>query len=47
MNSTEASSSTGLVFAIFNIGSLCALPFTGPTNDSWDADMAYSLAAYS
>ncbi|KAK5995400.1 Lactose permease [Cladobotryum mycophilum] len=29
----EAGSSTGLVFAIFNIGSLCALPFAGPLND--------------
>ncbi|OAA58920.1 Sugar/inositol transporter [Niveomyces insectorum RCEF 264] len=31
----EASPSTGLVFAIFNIGSLAALPFTGPVNDGF------------
>ncbi|KAL6802928.1 general substrate transporter [Trichoderma sp. SZMC 28013] len=29
----SAGSSTGLVFAIFNIGSLSALPFAGPVND--------------
>ncbi|KAH8697391.1 putative MFS monosaccharide transporter [Talaromyces proteolyticus] len=29
----SASPSTGLVFAIFNIGSLAAFPFSGPVND--------------
>ncbi|UPK91055.1 hypothetical protein LCI18_001990 [Fusarium solani-melongenae] len=28
-----ASSSTGLVFAIYGIGTICATPFVGPTND--------------
>jgi sugar porter (SP) family MFS transporter len=31
--SKAAGPSTGLVFAIFNIGSLAAIPFTGPVND--------------
>lgn len=31
--SKEASPSTGLVFAIFNIGSLASVPFSGPAND--------------
>jgi sugar porter (SP) family MFS transporter len=30
-----AGSSTGLVFVIFNIGAIAALPFTGPVNDIW------------
>lgn len=30
---SEAGAQTGLVFAIFNIGSLAALPFAGPIND--------------
>ncbi|KAJ8127881.1 hypothetical protein O1611_g5755 [Lasiodiplodia mahajangana] len=30
----SASSSTGFIFAIYNIGSIAALPFVGPTNDS-------------
>lgn len=29
----SAGSSTGFTFAIYNIGSICAIPFTGPTND--------------
>lgn len=29
----SAGSTTGLVFAMYNIGSLSAMPFTGPTND--------------
>lgn len=28
-----ADSGTGLIFAMYNMGSLCALPFTGPTID--------------
>ncbi|CAI7601965.1 unnamed protein product [Penicillium crustosum] len=29
----SASASTGLVFAIYGIGTICALPFVGPVND--------------
>ncbi|KAK3935844.1 general substrate transporter [Diplogelasinospora grovesii] len=29
----SASSSTGLIFAIYNFGTIAALPFVGPTND--------------
>lgn len=29
----SAGSSTGFTFAIYNIGSICAIPFTGPIND--------------
>ncbi|KAH8588133.1 lactose permease [Bisporella sp. PMI_857] len=32
-NMKSAGSATGLVFAIYNIGSIAAIPFTGPTND--------------
>ncbi|KAK7397901.1 hypothetical protein QQX98_012736 [Neonectria punicea] len=31
----SASSSTGLVFAMYNIGAVAALPFAGPINDSF------------
>ena len=30
---TKAGSTTGFVFALYNIGSIAAVPFTGPTND--------------
>ncbi|OJJ06634.1 hypothetical protein ASPVEDRAFT_56213 [Aspergillus versicolor CBS 583.65] len=30
-----AGSSTGLVFVMFNIGAIAALPFTGPLSDTW------------
>ncbi|KAL2830622.1 general substrate transporter [Aspergillus cavernicola] len=30
-----AGSSTGLVFVMFNIGAIAALPFTGPVSDTW------------
>ncbi|KAH6716204.1 putative MFS monosaccharide transporter [Leptodontidium sp. MPI-SDFR-AT-0119] len=32
-NMVSASSSTGLIFAIYNIGSACAVPFVGPAVD--------------
>ncbi|OBT41770.1 hypothetical protein VE00_07965 [Pseudogymnoascus sp. WSF 3629] len=34
-NMVSASSSTGLIFAIYNVGSACAVPFVGPVNDYW------------
>ncbi|KAL5317835.1 hypothetical protein ACEPPN_014935 [Leptodophora sp. 'Broadleaf-Isolate-01'] len=30
---TKAGSTTGFIFALYNIGSIAAVPFTGPTND--------------
>ncbi|KAM0269838.1 hypothetical protein ACHAQH_009640 [Verticillium albo-atrum] len=30
---SSVGSQTGLIFAIYNIGSICAIPFCGPTND--------------
>ncbi|KAI8671896.1 MFS domain-containing protein [Fusarium keratoplasticum] len=32
-NTTPAGSQTGFIFAIYNIGSIAAIPFTGPIND--------------
>ncbi|KAF2466657.1 general substrate transporter [Lindgomyces ingoldianus] len=32
-NMKSASASTGFVFAIYNVGVICAIPFVGPTND--------------
>ncbi|KAG4424079.1 hypothetical protein IFR04_002775 [Cadophora malorum] len=32
-NMTKAGSTTGFIFALYNIGSIAAVPFTGPTND--------------
>ncbi|GAM36615.1 hypothetical protein TCE0_018r05833 [Talaromyces pinophilus] len=31
----SASSSTGIIFAIYNIGTACAVLFVGPVNDHW------------
>ncbi|CAK7220632.1 hypothetical protein SBRCBS47491_004254 [Sporothrix bragantina] len=31
----SASSSTGIIFAIYNIGTICAVPLVGPVNDYW------------
>ncbi|GFF96059.1 lactose permease [Aspergillus lentulus] len=31
----SASSSTGIIFAIYSIGTACAAPFVGPVNDRW------------
>ncbi|KAJ5771387.1 lactose permease [Penicillium nucicola] len=31
----SASSSTGIIFAIYSIGTACAVPFVGPVSDRW------------
>ncbi|KAL2832616.1 general substrate transporter [Aspergillus cavernicola] len=41
----SAGSSTGLVFAIYNIGSIPAVFFTGPVNDYWGRRMGMFIGA--
>ncbi|KAL3463526.1 general substrate transporter [Aspergillus heterothallicus] len=44
-NMSSAGSSTGLVFAIYNIGSIPAVLFSGPVNDYWGRRMGMTVGA--
>ncbi|KAL5335051.1 general substrate transporter [Aspergillus crustosus] len=44
-NMRSAGSSTGLVFAMYNIGSIPAVFFTGPVNDYWGRRMGMFIGA--